>query len=165
VFGVLSSGFLSVLLFSRSLYPCLLGAVGLLVSLETIAAMDRGDQWLLTWYGMYMLINEAASYALGVVLLTNLDAECATAENVGTCTAVGSVTGIAVSVGSSTLGLLALLLSLLPICSLYCCAARGARSGGGSGGSGDGGSASGAALLRAPLQLAQDIAENKLGAR
>lgn len=159
VFGFLACGFLSVLLFSRSLYPCLLGAVGLVVSLETIAAVDRGDQRMLTCTGFYMLVNVVASLALGVVMLTNLDSECASAENPGTCSAVGSVSGLIVSVGASSLGMVALVASLLPICSLHCCASRGA------GGSGGAGSASGTALLRAPLKLAQEVAEHKLGGR
>ena len=160
VYGFLASGFLSVLLFSRSLYPCLLGAVGLLVSLETIAAVDRGDQavGLLTFYGLYMLINVIASLALGVVLLTNLDAECASQENPSTCSSVGSVTGLIVSVGSSTLGVFALLASLLPVCAMRCCTAR--ETGGGGG---DGGAASGAALLRSREKLALELAANKLG--
>lgn len=156
VFGFLACGFLAVLLFSRSLYPCLLGAVGLLVSIETIAAVDRNDQRMLPWYGAYMAVNVVASLGLGVVTLTNVDAACAGAQNPDTCAAVGSVTGVVVSVGSSTLGLLAIFASLLPLCSIRCCAGRGAGDEGGGGGGG-------AALLRAPLELHKALEAGKLG--
>lgn len=149
--GFLACGFLAVLIFSRSLYPCLLAAVGLLVSLETIAAVDRDNQRMLAFFGVYMMVNIVVSIALGTVVLANVDNGCVSAENPGTCRTVAAVTGFIVSVGGSLLGVIALLASQLPIWSVQCCAARRA------------GSLGGAALLRNPEKLAQDIAEHKLG--
>jgi hypothetical protein len=96
-----------VALFSRSLFGVIMCALGVLVSLETRSAMDRGERWWLIAFGSYMTLTCGVSIGLGALTLAGVDTNCAGAFAPDACTSLGIVTGLVLAIGSSSAGLFA----------------------------------------------------------
>ena len=111
--GMFSVGFLSVALFSRSLGGVIIGATGALVSLETYAAVARGERASLLTFGGYMVLSAGASIGLGALTLAGVESSCTRAAAPDACQNVAIVTGVLLTAGSSSIGLFAALASWL----------------------------------------------------
>lgn len=111
--ALLVGSFVSIALFSRSISGVVLCASGALVSLEMFAAAGRGERWWLLVFGTYMFCLFGASVGLGAVTLSNVDIDCANAAAPAACRAKAIVLGILLVLGTSGLGFLAVVSSLV----------------------------------------------------
>lgn len=114
--GFLLFAFLSLTLFARSLYPCILGSVGMIVTMESASAWARSSQTMPTLFMWYCLVNAAASVALGASSLTSADSDCVTAGNPAACSRVAEVVGLTLAIGSAPMLIFATLTMLLTLC-------------------------------------------------
>lgn len=100
-------GGIALALFARSVGGLVLGMLSALASLEMLAALSRKERSALRWYGLFMMLIAGAAVLLGALVLSGVQQSCASAYNVDACTNLDEVVGITLSVGSSSLGILA----------------------------------------------------------
>jgi hypothetical protein len=147
--GFIFFAFFSLLLYSRSLYPCLLSSVGMLATLEAHAAWSRSSANMPTLYMWYCMLNAAGSFALGYTMLSTATASCAYAKSPDACSRVAEVVALTLCIGSAPMAFLACVTMMFTHCfdAEGRCRGRRCCSGGAQGGSGGegGGSASGGA--------------------
>lgn len=100
-------GLFTTLVFGRSLYAVVQGALGILVSLEAFFSVSRGERAFLKWFAPYMVANTAASVVIGAVTLSGLDVECTGAPNRAGCTVTGLAYALVMILGGASIGLFA----------------------------------------------------------
>ena len=83
----------TLLLFGRSLAPCVLGAIGVLAALEACLGAARNSRKTLLYYAFYSVANAVVSVVLGIVTIAGVDSECLAADNEQACQLLQSVTG------------------------------------------------------------------------
>lgn len=111
--GILVCGFVSVAIFSREAYAIVLSLAGAAASLETFAAVGRGQRDALKVFGVAQLLISGLSILLSVLNLARVEQDCAKAYYPGVCTNLAVVLSVVLAAGSSTLGVFAALAALL----------------------------------------------------
>jgi hypothetical protein len=104
--GFVMFAFLTITLFSRSLYPCLVASVGMLFTMEAAARWSEGRKVPIS-YMVYCLVNAAVCVVLGGYTLVNADSLCASAAIPDACSKVASVVALTLAIGSAPLAFLA----------------------------------------------------------
>ena len=134
--GFLLFAFLTLALFSRTLYPCIVAAVGMLATMEAGAAWSRCSQNMPTLYMWYCLLNAAACVGLGASTLTSADTACVRAENPDACSKVAEVVALTLAIGSAPMAFFAGVTMMFTLCwdaegrpcrCRACCAPRAGR--------------------------------------
>jgi hypothetical protein len=101
-----------VLVYGRSLPAVIIGGAGILASLEALFHVQRRQWWALPYYAAYLLVQTAASVAVGAAVLVGVGVQCAAAANPGACANHASVFGLILALGSSSVGTLAAITTL-----------------------------------------------------
>ena len=110
---LLVGSFASIILFSRSIYGVVLCTFGLLTSLGTFSAVGRNRRKCLLVFASLMFLVFGASVGLGAVTLANVDIDCVEAAAPAACRAKAVVLGILLVLGTSSLGFIAVISSLV----------------------------------------------------
>jgi len=90
-----------------------IGACGIIASLEALSHIARREFWVLPWYAGFLTLQVAASLAVGVNAIVGAGTFCAGADNTSTCINLQVVYGLVMALGSSTVGLFAAINSLV----------------------------------------------------
>jgi hypothetical protein len=108
-------GLIVTTIYGRSLTAVILGVVGIIVSLEAIFHIARGEWWFLRVYTAYLLAQTAVSVVVGAIALSGvgLFENCSGAQNPNACVNSQVVYGLIMALGSSSVGVFAAVNSIV----------------------------------------------------
>lgn len=97
-----------LIIFGRSLVSLFQGLVAIVASLECYYAASKGYRKWLAFYAAFMAVDSIFCLFYGATILLGIDFECAQAGDQQTgCIAVQSLYGLALTLGSSGVGMFA----------------------------------------------------------
>ena len=100
-------GFVTTLLFGRSVTAMVQGFLGIIFSVETFFAAARGARRVLQLYALFSVLNTGAAIIVGVIVLSGVEFECAGAQNMAACVSTQEIYGLIMALGASSVGVVA----------------------------------------------------------